>query len=287
MVRMSAHLNLPAAHGALQFGVVQRCVGQQPRRSQRGVCIHAQHTDAGNIGGVGGGPTTGGRVGDEAFPVRTITGDRMHFGHARSAAFELEVEAELINQSVVQKVDGNHVLVGALHARDDLPGAVEDGPVEVGAFGDVGLNVHRCVGVSGKKLGGACSVAEGWARPVGLRGRCDVDVVNEPVVAAGAAATGLVDSELRVGVQGRCRQGGHELEVAGLGSSTAEGLEDGPAAGGRLVLELQVFTAVRCFTAARTAFVNPSVEGNVGATGEVHHRRRAVGRASVGPKGTS
>ena len=160
MVRMSAHLNLPAAHGALQFGVVQRCVGQQPRRGRRGVCIHAQHTDAGNIRGVGGGPTSGGRVGDEAFPVRTITGDRMHFGHARSASFELEVKAELVDQSVVQKVDGNHVLVGALHARDDLPGAVEDGPVEVGAFGDVGLNVHRCVGVSGKELGGACSVAE-------------------------------------------------------------------------------------------------------------------------------
>ena len=73
------------------------------------------------------------------------------------------------------------------------------------------------------------------------------------------------------------RQGGHELEVRCLGAAAAEGSEHGPSTGCGLVLELEVLAAVGRFTAAGSAFVDPSVERNVGATSEVDNRRGPVG----------
>ena len=76
-----------------------------------------------------------------------------------------------------------------------------------------------------------------------------MDVVNKPIIAAGAAAAGLMDAELRIGVNRSCWQGGHKLKVGGLSPAAAEGLEHGPSACSGFVLELEVFTAVRRFTA--------------------------------------
>ena len=104
-----------------------------------------------------------------------------------------------------------------------------------------------------------------------------MDVVNKPIIAARAAPAGLMDAKLRVGVNRSRRQGGHKLEVGGLRPAAAEGSEHGPSACSGFVLELEVFTAVRRFTASRAPFVNPSVERDVRTACEVHHRRCTVG----------
>ena len=99
-----------------------------------------------------------------------------------------------------------------------------------------------------------------------------MNIVNKPIVTARATAAGLVDSELRVGVHSSSRQGGHELEVRGLGATTAEGSKHCPSTSSGLVLELEVLAAVGCFTAARPTFMHPSVERNVGSAGKVDNR---------------
>ena len=111
VLRVEAHLNLAAGDRAVEFRIVQRCVGQHPRRGQGGVLIGTQHTNAGDVGCVGHGPSTGQWVGDERLMVGTVAGDGMHFGHARSTAFEFKVQAELVDQVVVEEVDGDNVVV--------------------------------------------------------------------------------------------------------------------------------------------------------------------------------
>ena len=276
-IGMEASLNLTAHDIPVKPGVVERCIGQNPRRGQRGVDIHSQHPNPGDVGGVGHRPTTGQRVGDERLSVSAVAGDGVDFRHACRTAFEFEVKAELVDQAVVEQVDGDHEFVGSLHPGNDLTGGVEDGPVEVGAVWNVGLDGQGCVGIVGEKLGGTGLVPEGWAGPVGLGWGGDVDVVNEPIVATGAAAAGLMDAELRIGVKRCCGQCGHELEVARLSAPAAESLEHGPGAGCSLVLELKVFTAVRRFAATGPPLVDPCVERNVRAASEVHHRRSPVG----------
>ena len=114
-----------------------------------------------------------------------------------------------------------------------------------------------------------------------------MDVVNKPVIATRAAAAGLMDAELRIGVQCSGRQRGHELEVGGLRSATAERLEHGPSTRSGLVLELEVLTAVGRFAAARATFVDPSMERHVCTPCEVDGRRGPVRRASVGSQRAS
>ena len=104
-----------------------------------------------------------------------------------------------------------------------------------------------------------------------------MDVVNEPVIATGAAAAGLMNSKLRISVDGCCWEHGHELRVGGLGTATAEGLEHGPSPSGGLVLKLEVLAAVRGLTAARATLVHPSVERNIGASSQVDNRGSPVG----------
>ena len=43
--------------------------------------------------------------------VGTVAGDGVHFGHARRTALEFEVQAELVDQVVVEEVDGDDVVV--------------------------------------------------------------------------------------------------------------------------------------------------------------------------------
>ena len=71
-----------------------------------------------------------------------------------------------------------------------------------------------------------------------------MDVVDKPIIATGAAAAGLMNSKLRISVDGCCWEHGHELRVGGLGTATAEGLEHGPSPSGGLVLKLEVLATV-------------------------------------------
>ena len=82
-----------------------------------------------------------------------IAGDGVDDRDAPASALEFEVEAELVDQGVVEEVEGNEVLVGALHARNDLTCGVENRPVEVGIIGNVRLDVERGIGVGRKELG--------------------------------------------------------------------------------------------------------------------------------------
>ena len=145
--------------------------------------------------------------------MRSVSSDGIHDGHAASTAIELEVQVELIDRCVVQEVEGNHHVVGTVHARNDLLCRIEDGPVEVGTRRDVGIDVKRCVRVVSQRLQRAGLVAQGRACPVRFRRCSDVHVVDKPVIATRAASAVLMNAELGVGVKGCGRQRGHELEV--------------------------------------------------------------------------
>ena len=152
-------------------------------------------------------------VGPKRFMNGPITGYGIHFGHPAAAAFELKVKAELVNRGVVEKIERHHKVIGTVHTWNDLAGRVENGPVEEGPRRYIGIDVDWSVGVGGQEL--ACSgfMTQGWTGPVGLRGRSKVDVVDKPIIATGAAAAGLMNPELRIGMECCCREHGHKLGI--------------------------------------------------------------------------
>ena len=68
-----------------------------------------------------------------------------------------------------------------------------------------------------------------------------MDIINEPVITAGGAATGLVNTELSVGVKGSVWQRGLVLSDRTARGRTEVGFERHPPTRRRAVLKLQIF----------------------------------------------
>ena len=128
------------------------------------------------------------------------------------------METEFIDFSVVEEIDWNHRLVYTFHSRHNFPRAVKNGPIEISPCWNLCFDVKWSIGIFRQWLSYAVCMAKRRACPVGFRGSCDVDVINEPKVAtrpAASTAPGLMNSKLRIYMEGCSRKGRHVLEVAG------------------------------------------------------------------------
>ena len=55
------------------------------------------------------------------------------------------MQTELVDEFRVKRTQGNRILIRARHPRDDFTCWVEDGPVEVRALGDRGIDVQGSI----------------------------------------------------------------------------------------------------------------------------------------------
>ena len=75
----------------------------------------------------------------------TLSRDGKDLGYPVFRTKEFKMQTELINEFRVKRTQGNRVLVRARHPRDDFTCWVEDGPVEVRALGDRGIDVQGSI----------------------------------------------------------------------------------------------------------------------------------------------
>ncbi len=281
IVGLEANLNLGVGDRATKTSVVNRSAGEQPRRRGRGVRITEQTGAAGLVEAPVEHPAAVHRIACEGFGDGPVASDGVQHRHALFTAFEFKVDSKLVDGVVVEQIERDDKVVCSVHARQGFSGRVQHGPVQKGPFGNFGFKINRGIRVIGKQLGASALVAKRWARPIGFWRRCDVDVVHEPIIATRPAAAVLVDAELRRCVNSsggeRHLKGGHRATAG----RAAKGSEVDPRPSRVFVLEVQVLVGIRLLAATARALTNPSVEGDVDASGEVHHGRSGVGRTGV------
>ena len=151
-------------------------------------------------------PTCGLRIRPKVVRPTAVKVQRMHGWHGASSTREHgQVNAKFIVDVRVQQAKVDEGARAVLVGRDGHGVAVEDGPEQFGTGRKFGFDAHVRP-TSFLDVADASAPTDGWGGPLRNQRRSKANVIDEPVIAAGAGSGGLVESNLRVCVQGRARQ---------------------------------------------------------------------------------
>ena len=131
---------------------------------------------------------------------------RVHGWHGAASTREHgQVNANFIVDVRIQQAKIDQRSRAVLVGRNGHGVTVEDGPEQFGTGRKFGFDAHVRP-ASFLDVADASAPSDGGGGPLRNQRRSKANVIDEPVVAAGAGSRGLVEADLRVRVQRRARQ---------------------------------------------------------------------------------